>query len=66
MAPGKQRPIESMEEARDWERRFVGEVKAGLDPYVPPHQPRKENTEIHTVSEFLDAYFDRCAASTWT
>jgi hypothetical protein len=32
MEPGKQRPIQSMEEARDWERRFIGEVKAGLDP----------------------------------
>jgi integrase len=61
MEPGKQRPVESMEEARDWERRFVGEVKAGLDPYVPPNQPRKEQTEIKKVSEFLDAYFDRCA-----
>jgi hypothetical protein len=61
MEAGKQRPIESMEEARDWERRFVGEVKAGLDPYTPPHQPRKDQTEIRKVSEFLDAYFDRCA-----
>ena len=28
MDPGKQRPIQSMEEARDWERVFIGEVKA--------------------------------------
>jgi hypothetical protein len=28
MEPGKQRPIQSMEEARDWERRFIGEIKA--------------------------------------
>jgi integrase len=61
MGPGKQRPIESMEEARDWELRFIGEVKAGLDPSRPPNQPRKENTEIERVSEFLDAYFERCA-----
>jgi len=36
MEPGKQRPIQSMEEARDWERVFVGEVKAGRDPSRPP------------------------------
>src|SRR5436190_15886514 len=40
MEPGRQRPIQSMEEARDWERRFIGEVKAGLDPQRPPSQPR--------------------------
>ena len=28
MEPGKQRPIQSMEEARDWERLFIGEIKA--------------------------------------
>jgi integrase len=61
MQPGKQRPIESMEEARDWERRFIGEVKAGLDPSRVPNQPPKEKTEIEKVSEFLDAYFERCA-----
>ena len=27
MEPGKQRPIQSMEEARDWERLFIGEIK---------------------------------------
>src|SRR5712692_5771302 len=36
MEPGRQRPIESMEEARDWERLFIGEVKAGRDPRRPP------------------------------
>jgi hypothetical protein len=35
MSPGKQRPIESMEEARDWERLFIDEVKAGRDPRRP-------------------------------
>ena len=36
MEPGKQRPIQSMEEARDWERLFIGEIKAGRDPsHVP-------------------------------
>ena len=29
MEPGKQRPIQSIEEARDWQRVFIGEVKAG-------------------------------------
>lgn len=32
MEPGKQRPIQSMEEARDWERRFIGEIKGGPRP----------------------------------
>src|SRR2546425_4794918 len=27
MEPGKQRPIESMEEAHDWGRSFIGEIK---------------------------------------
>jgi hypothetical protein len=58
MEPGKQRPIQSMEEARDWERRFIGEVKAGLDPQKPK---RDAKAEIETVSAFLDAYFERCA-----
>ena len=35
MEPGKQRPIQSMEEARDWERLFIGEIKAGRDPRRP-------------------------------
>lgn len=61
MEPGKQRPIQSMEEARDWERRFIGEIKAGLDPRRPLVQPKNDKTEIETVSEFLDAYFERCA-----
>ena len=32
MEPGKQRPIQSMEEARDWERLFIGEIKADGPP----------------------------------
>ena len=35
MEPGKQRPIGSLEEARDWERLFIGEIKAGRDPRRP-------------------------------
>ena len=41
MEPGKQRPIQSMEEARDWERRFIGEIKAGRDPRRPPNRAMK-------------------------
>jgi integrase len=61
MEPGKQRPIQSMEEARDWERRFIGEVKAGHDPFRPPVQTVPVNTGLDNVSEFLDAYWERCA-----
>ena len=53
MEVGKQRPIESMEEARDWERLFIGEIKAGRDP----RRPRKPTD----VAIFLDAYVERCA-----
>ena len=60
MEPGKQRPIQSMEEARDWERRFIGEVKAGFHPQRPPSQPRDMSTDIENVSAFLNAYFERC------
>jgi integrase len=60
MEPGKQRPIQSMEEARDWERRFIGQVKAGLDPQRPPSPAREVSTDIEDVATFLDAYFERC------
>ena len=57
MEPGKQRSIESMEEARDWERLFIGEIKAGRDPQLKP--VRKEKApDIKHVAGFLDAYFD--------
>src|SRR6266850_1881356 len=61
MEPGKQRPIQSMEEARDWERLFIGEIKAGRDPRRP-RTPRKP-TDIapKDVASFLDAYVERCA-----
>jgi hypothetical protein len=32
MQPGKQRPVESLEEARDWQRLFIGGIKGGHDP----------------------------------
>jgi len=61
MEVGKQRSIQSMEEARDWERLFIGEVKAGRDPRRP-RTPRKP-TDVATkgVAAFLDAYVERCA-----
>jgi hypothetical protein len=35
MEPGKQRPIEAMEEC-DWERLFISEIKARRDPRLKP------------------------------
>jgi hypothetical protein len=58
MEPGKQRPIESLEQARDWERLFIGEIKAGRDPRPKP--ARKEPApDVEHVGAFLDAYFER-------
>ncbi len=60
MEPGKQRPVESLEEARDWERLFIGEIKAGRDPRRP-RTPRKSSDAAPTdVADFLDAYVERC------
>lgn len=61
MEAGKQRPIQSMEEARDWERLFIGEVKAGRDPSRPPVKSPQVGKTLASVSGFLDAYLDRCA-----
>lgn len=60
MEPGKQRPIQSMEEARDWERLFIGEIKAGRDPSRLPVRAAHLNTQVGDVSAFLDAYWERC------
>jgi integrase len=60
MEPGKQRPIESMEEARDWERLFIGEIKAGRDPRRAPSTQRPA-IDLQHVAGFLDAYFERQA-----
>jgi integrase len=62
MDPGKQRPIQSLEEARDWERVFIGEIKAGRDPRRP-RPVRKSSTDVapKDVASFLDAYVERCA-----
>jgi integrase len=60
MEPGKQRPIQSMEEARDWERLFIGEIKAGRDPGRPRSRTIEAGTDLGDVSGFLDAYVERC------
>ena len=60
MQPGKQRPIQSIEEARDWERLFIGESKAGRDPRRRPSRLPQIATTLDTVSAFLDAYMERC------
>src|SRR3989449_4165354 len=61
MEADKQRPIQSMEEARDWERLFIGEIKAGRDPRRPRAQRKSvaDKTPAN-VSAFLDAYMERC------
>jgi integrase len=60
MEAGKQRPVMSMEEARDWERLFIGEVKAGRDPRRKPMRVEPRPASLGDVSGFLDAYMDRC------
>lgn len=58
MDGGKQKPIESMEQARDWERLFIGEIKAGRDPRITP-TAKQQPTNLQHVAGFLDAYFER-------
>src|SRR5438445_5567302 len=58
MQPGTQRPVESIEEARDWERLFIGEIKGGRDPRNKPAL-RVPETDLKHVAGFLDAYFER-------
>src|SRR6267378_3284554 len=58
MEPGKQRPIESMEEARDWQRLFIGEIRAGRDPRIAP-SVKEAPPDLQHVAGFLDAYFER-------
>jgi hypothetical protein len=60
MDPGEQRPIQSMEEARDWERLFIGEIKAGRDPQRPRSRTIQAGCDLDNVSAFLDAYVERC------
>jgi hypothetical protein len=60
MDRGKQRPIQSMEEARQWERLFIGEIQAGRDPRRPRTTRSAHDIAPKNVSAFLDAYMDRC------
>lgn len=60
METGKQRPVRSMEEARDWERLFIGEIKAGQDPRRPLKCPVPVGQGLDNVAGFLDAYIERC------
>jgi integrase len=60
MEPGKQRPIQSMEEGRNWERLFIGEIQAGRDPRRPRTRRTSSDVAPKKVAEFLDAYVDRC------
>jgi len=60
MDANKQRPIASLEEARDWERVFIGEIKAGRDPRRPRPVQKSWNGAPKDVASFLDAYVERC------
>jgi integrase len=60
MDPNRQRPIASLEAARDWERVFIGEIKAGRDPRRPRPVQKSSNTALKDVASFLDAYLERC------
>src|SRR6476659_8644705 len=64
MEVGKQRPIASMEEARDWERLFIGEVKAGRDPRRPRTARHSIDVAPKDVASFLDVYVQRCVKPT--
>lgn len=60
MGAGKLRPVQSIEEARDWERLFIGEIKAGRDPRRTPSRAPHVGTSLDKVSGFLDACLERC------
>ena len=60
MDPGKQRPIQSMEEARHWERLFIGEIQAGRDPQRPRTPRKATDVTPKSVAAFLDVYVERC------
>jgi len=49
-----------MEEARDWERLFIGEIKAGRDPSHVPTRSVQAGAQLGDVAAFLDAYWERC------
>ena len=56
----KQRPIQSMEEARDWKRLFIGEVKAGRDPRRPRTPRKPTDVAPKGVASSLDSYVEQC------
>jgi len=56
----KQRSIQSLEEARDWERVFIGEIKAGRDPRRPRAVQKSSDAAPKDIAGFLDAYVERC------
>jgi len=60
MDPNKQRPIQSLEEARDWERVFIGEIKAGRNPRRPRPAKKSSDATPKDVAGFLDAYVEQC------
>jgi hypothetical protein len=60
MEPGKQRPIQSMEEARDWERLFIGEIKAGRDLRWSRTRTVQAGSDLRDAPAFLDAHLERC------
>jgi hypothetical protein len=45
--------VRSKQEAKDWERRFIAEIKAGRDPR---RRPQLAQTGIQTVADLLDRY----------
>jgi hypothetical protein len=56
IARGATEPVTSKQAAeRVWEPKFLGELKTGRDPHVPPTKPAPAG-EL-TVSEFLDRYY---------
>jgi integrase len=58
MSQIKRRPVQSMDEVRDWERLFIGEIKSGRDPRIVPTR-NETPTDLKNVATFLDAYLDR-------
>jgi len=62
MEPDKQRPIESMEEARQWERLFIGEIQAGRDPRRPRKRRAATDTTPKTVAPLMGEHNREIAA----
>src|SRR5262249_26887756 len=51
-------PSSRWKKPRDWQRLFIGEIKAGRDPRIRPTLKRVA-TDLHHVAGFLDAYVER-------